>query len=229
MHREAKRPGEQCRNWVVGGTVCNIHGVTGATVRKAERRVTLAQLMEQNPRHPWQVVLDATHMMDAIVRDFQTQLVAGETITPEQLDRLISVNQIRHHLATTAITTKAAEKMSLAFTQHIEMQGQMVATAIAAGLDKLGLTDPWRAYALEVAHWALLGESGEAQGDEPQPPTDPVVMESTSALVACRPSRRQRPSPATSPPWTMKRCDRGRARSSTSWRRRERRAHDRHA
>ena len=28
-----------------------------------------------------------------------------------------------------------------------------------------------------MAHWALLGESGDAQGDEPQPPTDPVVME----------------------------------------------------
>jgi hypothetical protein len=53
----------------------------------------------------------------------------------------------------------------------------MVATAIGAGLDELGLTDPWRAYALEVAHWALLAESGDAQGDEPQPPTDPVVME----------------------------------------------------
>lgn len=45
-------------------------------------------------------------MMDVIVRGFRTQRTAGETITPEQLDRLINVNQIRHHLATTAMTTK---------------------------------------------------------------------------------------------------------------------------
>ena len=30
---------------------------------------------------------------------------------------------------------------------------------------------------LAVAQRALLGESGEAQGDEPRPPADPVVME----------------------------------------------------
>jgi hypothetical protein len=172
----AKYTGEQCRNWVTPGTtVCTMHGQNGATLRKAEERVTLAQLLEQDPRHPWEVVLDATHMMDAIVRDFQTQLTAGEVITPEQLDRLINVNQIRHHLATTAISTKAHEQVSLAFTRHLELEGELVATAVAAALDKLGLTEPWRVYALEVAQRALLGD--EAQGDEPQPPTEPVLQE----------------------------------------------------
>jgi hypothetical protein len=66
----------------------------------------------------------------------------------------------------------------------------MVATAIVAGLDNLGLTDPWRACALEVAHWELLGESGDAQGDEPRPPDDPVVMEYDVRRSNARPSKR---------------------------------------
>jgi hypothetical protein len=47
------------------------------------------------------------------------ELTTGGTITPEQLDRLINVNQIRHHLATTAMTTKAADNVAMAFTRHL--------------------------------------------------------------------------------------------------------------
>jgi hypothetical protein len=172
----SKHTGERCKKYaVVGATVCNMHGVTGATSRRAEERVTLAQLLEGDRRHPWEVVLDATYTMDAIVRDFRAEVVAGETITVDQLDRLINVNQIRHHLATTAISTKAHEHVALAFEQHLELQGRAVGIAIGAAIDKLGLTEPWRLYALDVARRALLGD--EAQGDEPQPPEDPVIAE----------------------------------------------------
>jgi hypothetical protein len=172
----AKGTGERCRNFaVVGMTVCTMHGLTGNGFRKAEERVTLAQLLEGDRRHPWEVVLDATYTMDAIVRDFRAEVVAGETITVDQLDRLINVNQIRHHLATTAISTKAHEHVALAFEQHLELQGRAVGIAIGAAIDKLGLTEPWRLYALDVARRALLGD--EAQGDEPQPPEDPVIAE----------------------------------------------------
>ncbi len=113
--------------------------------------------------------------MDAIVRNLQVGVLAGEIVTVDQLDRLINVNQIRHHLAATAISTKAADNVAMAFTRHLEMEGELVAGAVGTALDKLGLTEPWRVYALEVAHRALLGD--EAQGDEPQPPTEPVVQE----------------------------------------------------
>jgi hypothetical protein len=165
----AKGTGEQCQKFaMVGMTVCNMHGVTGNGRRKAEERVTLAQLLQQDRRHPWEVVLEATHTMDAIVRDLQLGVLAGETIT---------INQVRHHMAKTAIDTKAHENVAMAFTRHLELEGQLVASAVGVALDKLGLTEPWRVYALLVANRALLGESGDAQGDEPQPPTDPVVME----------------------------------------------------
>jgi hypothetical protein len=174
----AKGTGERCRKYVTPGTtVCPMHGQTGATLRRAEERVTLAQLLEGDRRHPWEVVLDATHTMDAIVRDFRSEVVAGESITVDQLDRLIAVNQIRHHLASTAISTRAHEQVSLAFTRHLEVEGQLVGTALGAAIDGLDLTEPWRRYALELAHWTLLGEGDTSRGDQPQPPSEPIVRE----------------------------------------------------
>ncbi len=126
----AKSTGERCKKWaVVGTTVCNMHGVTGATSRKAEERVTLAQLLERDPRHPWQVVLDMTHTLDAITQDYRVEVLAGETLTVDQLDRLIQLSRTTHHLATTAISTKAHEQVSLAFTRHLEIEGELVGTA----------------------------------------------------------------------------------------------------
>jgi hypothetical protein len=160
---------------MVGTVVCNLPGVNGATIRKARERITLTQLLEQDRRHPWEVVLNATHTMDAIVRDLQVQVLAGKTVTADQLDRLINVNQIRHHLATAAITTKAHQHVALAFEQHLEMQGRLVGAAIGPAIDKLALTEPWRFYALEwrtgrCSAWATLA-------DEPRPPSEPIVQE----------------------------------------------------
>ena len=70
----AKHTGERCKKWaVVGTTVYHQHGVTRATVRKADERLTLAQLFDRDPRHPWEVVLDMTHTLDAITQDYQAQ------------------------------------------------------------------------------------------------------------------------------------------------------------
>ena len=139
--RRAKRTGKRCKKWaVVGTTVCHIHGATGARSAMPSVRLTMAQLFDRDPRHPWEVVLDMTHKLDVITQEFQAEVLAGENVTVDQLDRLIELARTTHHLATTAISTKAHENVAMAFTRHLDMQGQLVATAIAAGLDKLGLT-----------------------------------------------------------------------------------------
>ena len=195
---KAKTTGTQCRNWVTPGlTVCPIHGVTGNGVRKADERLTLAQLLAGDPRHPWQVVLDMTHTLDAITQDYRAEVLAGETISLDQLDRLIGYVQSTHHLATTAISTKAADNVAMAFTRHLEMEGQLVATAVGIAIDKLGLTERWRLYALDVARRALLGD--EAQGDEPQLPTDPVVREYDVRPRGSAPALGPGTAPAVSP------------------------------
>ena len=103
------------------------------------------------------------------MRNLQARLLAGEDITPEQFDTLLNVNQVRHHLASTAINTKGAEKVAQAYERHLELQGQLVGDAIGVAMDRLGLSEPWRDYALRVAHHALCVADGDDPGDEPQP------------------------------------------------------------
>jgi hypothetical protein len=170
-HAMSKRTGERCRAYaVVGTSVCRWHGVNSTVRRAAQREVTLAQLMEGDRRHPWEVVLDMTHTLDSITQDFRREVVAGKKVTIDQLDRLIELAQTTHHLATTAITSKAAEKMAVAFERHTEGLGELVGIAVDAATDRLGLTDPWRAYALQVAAHALRAANGGDPGDDPQPP-----------------------------------------------------------
>jgi hypothetical protein len=162
---------------MVGTTVCFQHGVNGNTRRAATTRVTLAQLLEADPRHPWEVVLDMTATLDAITRDCRAQIVDGDTIDVNMLDRLISLAQTTHHMAAVAINSKAAEQIALAYEKNAELEGELVAVAISAAIDKVGLTPAWRDYALRVGHRALL--DGEAEGDEPEPmpPDDPVIQQ----------------------------------------------------
>jgi hypothetical protein len=171
----SKYTGEQCKKWAVPGTtVCHMHGVTSNGARKAEERVTLAQLLEGDPRHPWQVVLDATHTLDAIMRDHRAEVLAGETVTVDQLDRMIGYTQAAHHMATVAINTKAAEKMTVAVTQHLELQGRLVGLAIDAVVSGLTASldtasgEQLHDWALAQAHNALVA----AQDGEPAEPPD---------------------------------------------------------
>jgi hypothetical protein len=176
----AKSTGAQCRSWATpGAVVCPMHGQNGAVKRKAEERVTLAQLMTSDPRHPWQVVLDATHTLDAIMRDHRAEVLAGETVTVDQLDRLMQLTQTTHHLASTAISTKAHEHVALAFEQHLELQGRAVGIAIGAivnGLTRSLDTDSGERlhdWALAQAHKMLVaasdGERAEVPDVEPPP------------------------------------------------------------
>jgi hypothetical protein len=175
----SKGSGAQCKKWAVVGTaVCHMHGVTGNGARRAEERVTLAQLLEGDPRHPWEVIIDATATLDAIMRSHRVEVLAGETITVDQLDRLIQYSQAAHHMATVAINTKAAEKLNVAVTQHIEVQGRLVGLAIDAvirGLTRSLDTDSGeelKVWALAQAYNVLVAaQDGEpAEPPEVQPP-----------------------------------------------------------
>jgi hypothetical protein len=131
---KAKGTGKPCEQYaMIGTTVCFQHGVNGNTRRAAMTRVTLAQLLEADPRHPWEIVLDMTATLDAITRDCRAQIVEGDTIDLGALDRLISLAQTTHHMASVAINSKAAESLSIAVERQLELQGELVATAIRHG------------------------------------------------------------------------------------------------
>jgi hypothetical protein len=103
----AKSTGKPCEQWsVVGGVTCWHHGANGKVRANADMRITLAQLLDQDPRSPWQVVLDATHTLDCLARDAKINILEGDTVSVDQLDRLINLSQTAHHLASVAINSK---------------------------------------------------------------------------------------------------------------------------
>jgi hypothetical protein len=181
----SKRTHQPCRNWAIPGAfVCRWHGLNGQAMRKANERNTLAQLLSTDPRHPWELVLDACHLIDCVSRDYRAEVLTGETLSIEQLDRLVELSKATHHLATTAISTRAHEHIAEKYTD----QGNRLASLITEVVDRLELTVPWRIYALQLVHHLLLTEAGDPS-EEPSPPSDPLVQERVSAVTIVDASR----------------------------------------
>src|SRR5689334_6152060 len=87
---KAKSTQEPCRKYAIpGSSVCAMHGgSTRAARQKADLRMSLAQILRDDPRPPWQVLLEALHTSDAIMQDL-LQVARDQDLTPEQMDRLV--------------------------------------------------------------------------------------------------------------------------------------------
>jgi hypothetical protein len=172
-----------CQQWAMVGTVvCWHHGANGKVKANGDMRITLAQLLAQDPRSPWEVVLDATHTLDCLMRDAKVDLQAGEPVSVDQLDRLINLSQTAHHLAQTAIQTKAAEHIVAKYVD----QGGRLARLISEVLDRLELTVEWRIFALRVVHHLLQVEAGD-RSEEPSPPDDALIQERVTGVTIVDP------------------------------------------
>jgi hypothetical protein len=104
----AYRTQRRCRlPAVVGTTVCHMHaGAARHVARKADERMTLAQVMQHDARPLGEVLLDATHVADSLMRDLKTQVLAnGEPVDPDLLMRLVEATRLAHHLAETSVRT----------------------------------------------------------------------------------------------------------------------------
>lgn len=158
----SRRSGKQCQRWATpGATVCPNHGSkTKAATRKAKERLTLAELMRGDPRHPWEVVLDHTHTIDVIAREARLCLKEGEDITPDQLDRIVETAKVAHHLAKTAIDTRAHEHIAKNHQHNVELEGAIISAVVRDVVTKLidGLGfNP--AHRTEVMDWAIQAAS----------------------------------------------------------------------
>lgn len=138
----AKSTGEQCTQWVVvGSSVCRVHGASTTAARaKADLRMSLAQLLGQDPRPPWQVLLDALATTDAIMQDsIAVVRQQGASLTPDQLERLVDAVERAAKLSKITIDANVGERR----TRLLESQTQLMTGAIQAGLDAVfaGLVD----------------------------------------------------------------------------------------
>jgi hypothetical protein len=160
--------GRPCKNWArPGSTVCRMHnGMNPIVERKADERMTLAQLLRGDPRHPWEVLLDAVHVADALMRDARARLRDGDELAPDDLTRLVEATTRAAALAKVSIDSRAVERIAEQRQRHLDLEGQVVSTAILAAINALPLAPAWRNYALAAARASLAGEA------PPVPPAD---------------------------------------------------------
>lgn len=134
----AKRSGHRCRRWAIAGaTVCQVHGGAAPQVqRKAAERVALAEALARGDRRPaWQILLDATHTADVLMRQARVEIEHGQTVTPELLDQLVGSTERAARLAKVVLDAKVDQQR----VRVAEEQGQMLALVITAVLGDFGL------------------------------------------------------------------------------------------
>lgn len=182
----SRRTKATCRKWAIPGTVvCKLHGGGAPQVReKAAVRSTLAELIQRDPRHPWQVVLDATHIGDSLMKECEEPLRRGQSLTAEQVDRLVESTRLAHHLAKTALDTRAHEMLAERTERDTKLEGEIVGEVVGRSLDALARSaslpvqyvEPIRRWLLDVAQHALSTLDGDGSLDDLAFPSPPVEL-----------------------------------------------------
>jgi hypothetical protein len=186
---KAKSTGHPCMNFCKPGSlVCWQHGGAAPQVqRKADERMTLRQLMfEQPPRPLIEVILDNVHTADAITREMKLRLAEGEAVTPQDLDRLLDLTRLSQHLAKTALDSGVEIALVNQARTSVGELGTILSEVLLAVLHSLPLSPAWQEYFLAVADHQLLviaQRSGtrvldlpDVPADAPAPPTEPVLL-----------------------------------------------------
>jgi hypothetical protein len=180
------RAGKPCGMWArVGSTVCHMHGGDIPVVeRKSQVRLTLAQLLQGDPRHPWEVLLDAVHVADALMREARARVREGDELAPDDLTRLVEATTRAAALAKVSIDSRAVEQIAQQRQRHLDIEGEVVATAVRAAVNVLPLHPAWRDYAMQAALRQLAVEGGQPAPDLPDPPAIPLAIISHARPLA---------------------------------------------
>jgi hypothetical protein len=157
--------------------------------------MTLAQLLQGDPRPLAEVLLDATHTADAVFRELRLQVAAGDTVTVDQLDRLLERARLAHHLARTTVETGVVVKLVEAQRASVAEIGTLISEVLMDVLFALPLTPEWREHLLDRADFKLL-ELARTRGtavmeapegpppEPPTPPTEPILRSDSSPASA---------------------------------------------
>lgn len=130
------RSGQPCKHWaMVGHDVCQTHGGRSRQAKAAaERRMTLAEALKTAPRrHPWEVLEDALHVADLLMREARVAVEDGR-VTPTLVDKMVAALERAHRLAKVNLDAGIDQRrQSLAETQANQMH--KVFTRVLSGLD----------------------------------------------------------------------------------------------
>jgi hypothetical protein len=137
--------------------------------------MTLAQLIQNDPRPVGTVLLSALHAADALLRDAEVKVTdAGKEVPVETMTRFIEAIDRAAKLAKVTIDAGVAVKMVEARTRDLEAEGQIVVDAMVSVLDPLidrldvapTMREAWRHWALQSVVAQLHGVPGPAMPAE---------------------------------------------------------------
>jgi hypothetical protein len=136
--------------------------------------MTFAQLLQSDPRPVGKVLLDALHNADVAMQDMRAQLVTGEPVTVDQLDRFINLSRLTHHLAKTTVDAGVEVELVRRQKADLELMGQLSADILWTVLDALPLHPAWRRYLVDLASRRLSEISHTEERLLLDPPTEPI-------------------------------------------------------
>lgn len=133
-----KRDGTPCKMWAIrGGTVCRCHGGQLPVVRAAAaRRVAIHEALESGDRrHPWEVLFDALHGADVLMREMRVRL--GDTETPEAIAEFIKSFERAAQLAKMTLDSRAQEYAAT----RVQVEAEMIVGLFSEAIDAAHLDE----------------------------------------------------------------------------------------
>jgi hypothetical protein len=172
--------------------LCSTHATNrGPILRKADQRMTLAQLMKTDRRPVGEVLLDAVHVSDVIMNQLRIQVEAGD-VSLDTVTRLLEYSNRAGKLAKTTIDAGVAVKLVEQKERNQALEAQVVTNALVNVIDGLldALpVDPVRRVVLK--QWALSAIVANLGGEAlPPVPVEYAAIEADDALaVGATPGR----------------------------------------
>lgn len=179
------------------------------------REQRLAQLMQREPRDPFEIMRDVLHDCDSAYLLERQPVVDGEPMSAEQLERYAQSMEKAAYHARMLIQSKAYASWSEAQHRKVELEGMAISAVInrvlegvaswlrLSGLDKASV-EQIRAWSRDATAQGLRQLSGSQipKGAEPRlKPADPIpvsiALVAESQLVA---APQAQPEPTPEPP-----------------------------
>lgn len=132
--------GDQCILMaIVGATVCHKHGGNAPQVRAAAaQRVTFAEALLADPRHPHQVAISALHQVDVLAGQTMQAIAAGE-LTAAAFEQLLEASKTQAAMSKLVLDSVGAEGWSA--VEAFRQQGDALAKICREMARELGF-DP---------------------------------------------------------------------------------------